>query len=185
MTSATNPPSRAALDLSFIDFLFTLAIAFGFAGTDPTKPPQGILAEGWVATGRWPAGAELGRLLTFLLGISILTLSWFGYHAAGLILAEYRYVSVVLLLTVAVYALYVLWDILVVLERSAIHARFGLEDWIGVIALAVFVGLWLGQVELRWPSALFITLGIVLSFGYRFGKLWAHRREDVPANVAA
>lgn len=127
---------RAGVD--FLDFLFTVAISVGLTPEIlQINGVAGLLSEPWNLQGTRLSSDDALNLGVFFLGLSNLTLSWFGYHASiitrplsytsgfgmarfvldvflviiyGVMLIKYKSFDVVLALLVLVYFIYVVWD---------------------------------------------------------------------------
>lgn len=77
--------------VTFIDFLFTLAIWIGLVPeshniglikNNALEPFQGIFCYKWLLEWTAPKGQDLIALLTFIACALTVILSWYGYHAA-------------------------------------------------------------------------------------------------------
>jgi hypothetical protein len=140
-----NPEAERADDdedtagIDFLDFLFTFVLGFGLVSD------RGILSEEWLQTGDWFSYEALRDGSVTLLGISTLTLSWFGYHASikrqtisydkisgllrfqldailillyGVMMLSYEHVRMVLSLFLLRFLIFVLWDVLKAVEYN-------------------------------------------------------------------
>ena len=120
-----------SLFVDFLDPLFAVAIGIGF--------DHGLLLEPWLISWSLPRGQNLFDLFVFILGLFFIAMSWFGYHKSVknkplkgnlrfvldvalvlfylLLLFKYKDFSATLLVLVIIYLLYILWDILKVIEH--------------------------------------------------------------------
>lgn len=72
---------RAGVD--FLDFLFTVAISVGLTPEIlQINGVSGLLSEPWHLQGTQFSRDDFFNSGVFFLGLSNLTLSWFGYHAS-------------------------------------------------------------------------------------------------------
>jgi hypothetical protein len=124
------------INITFIDFLFTLVIQYGF---------QGFLGEDWIEQGRFPVHSEIVSILIFVLGLLTVVLSWYGYHKSltqrpnhygvcemfrfildvvmlllyGILLNKYNNLTFSLYMIILVFVLYIIWDVLgIIAHRS-------------------------------------------------------------------
>lgn len=148
MTDATTPatPNQPKdYKIDFIDPLFAVALHIGLV--------EGLMHENWFRETRMPAGDEEYQAWGFFLSLLTVVLSWMGYHESiktkplrgwgrflvdvvlvllyAVLLVKYHHLSTLLPLLVVVYMLFVLWDILKVMEywpdykqESRIATRF-------------------------------------------------------------
>jgi hypothetical protein len=144
MTEQTEPAQGArrggsqakdSAGIDFLDFLFTFTLGFGLV--PEALGGEGPLSEGWFK-GSYLTASDRDRILTLILGLLTLTLSWFGYHASikrhpldlaklsgllrfqldvllvllyGLMLINYRSFDFVVGATLIVFVLFFVWDL--------------------------------------------------------------------------
>jgi hypothetical protein len=134
---------KEILSVSFIDFLFTAAILGSVIN-------RGVFSESWITTGYiWPqSSSDLDYLLSFVLSLLVLALSWFGYHNAIIIkphkgalgmfrfvldvllvllytftILNYKYPEAVIQLIVCIFTLYFFWDVFLIIETKNEYIR--------------------------------------------------------------
>lgn len=121
-------------NFTFIDFLFTLVIQFGF---------QGFIESDWFKYNRMPTSSEITTIFVFFLALITVILSWHGYHQSiskkphknslpemfrfiidvllllfyGIMLNKYDNPRFDLFMLFLVFLLYVLWDILGIIDN--------------------------------------------------------------------
>lgn len=212
MGSRRDGQEGKAAGIDFLDFVFTVAFSLGLTPEILNIPHfKGVLSEEWVAQGRCPMSGEWFPTLTLALGFLTLVLSWFGYHASiqrlplryettsglfrflldvllvalyAVIMLQFRRFDVVLALLVVVYVLYVVWDVLKILEhRDKSHdtsARFVARhrrELVTVFWCLVFIVLALVH-RSGWISEwLVLCLAILSTALYRVNKnhrIWEH-----------
>lgn len=196
---ATGNGEPAGID--FLDFLFTLAISVGLSpGILGIEGWSGLLSEEWLKQGVLPSGQALYDFLVFSLGFLTLTLSWFGYHGSirkkplkygtfpgmvrfifdvllvviyGLILLQYKNFKVVLFLLLVVHFIFVVWDIVKIIEhwtsyqeKAGGHLRRYRREYVSVVFLALFLILWLSGTQ----SSIAVVLAILFIVLYRVNK---------------
>lgn len=130
--------------VSFIDFLFTIAILVGII-PEGQNLAKGILSEPWITNGTLlpQSPQDIDNLFSFFLALFVLILSWFGYHNAivknphqetmwsmfrfildvflvliyAFALLNYKSPTSVIMITTSVFWLYLLWDLFLVIEQ--------------------------------------------------------------------
>lgn len=129
--------------VTFIDFLFTLALWVGVVPEKSFPNSKGIFSESWIANGISPAVIDIANLLAFFLCALVLVLSWLGYHYSvggrphkgdqwygmarfivdtlllflyTILVMKFKSLDIILVLLSIIFGLYLLWDILQVLE---------------------------------------------------------------------
>jgi hypothetical protein len=123
-----------------LDFLFTLALTIGLA-PELVRQEGGLLSRNWAL--RIPSLTFGVDLLTFLLGVTTLLFSWYGFNASiekdpvlygsfagmirffldaflvvlyGFTLIKYKQLEFVTFLIWVIFILYVIWDVLKLVE---------------------------------------------------------------------
>lgn len=197
---------RAGVD--FLDFLFTVAISIGLTPEIlQINGVTGLLSEPWNLQGTSISSDDAFNLGVFFLGLFNLTLSWFGYYASiisrplsytsgfgmarfvidvflvlmfGVMLIKHKSFDVVLVLLVAIYLSYVVWDALKIgeywdsefKEKKGNHLKRFRREWVTVFAfvtvalIAVFYFCF--QMD-RWYA---LALAIAISVFYRVNKIY-------------
>lgn len=136
---STEPKEQYGI--SFVDFLFSVAIFIGLAPESYIQK-SGIFSEKWIVNNTNPSSLEIIHLITFLVCFLTVVLSWFGYHRAvakkphkenalgmfrfiidstlvfiySILLFKFSSLYVVILLLVLIFALYLIWDIILIFE---------------------------------------------------------------------
>jgi len=202
-----NEEKPAGID--FLDFLFTVSIGIGLTpeilGMDYIK---GLLSENWVRNGQLPSSPDLYNLGVFILGFLTLTLSWFGYHGSmakkpikygtvsgmfrfifdvllviiyGLILLEFRNFKVVLTLLVIVHFIFVIWDVIKIiehrdkyLEKAGGHLQRYRREYVSGLFFVLFFILYLSYTLCLYSYSLgkwlSLILAIIFTVFYRINK---------------
>ncbi|MGS0763149.1 hypothetical protein [Syntrophomonas curvata] len=203
MSTDNNNPNQYSV--TFIDFLFTFAILIGLVPEGNGIRLKGIFSENWILHTHLPNVNELFTFLTFLICFLVVVLSWFGYHRAiekyphsknsllgiarfvidvllvllyTLLLMEYKSLKSVLIITVIIFALYVIWDICLVFEydfqsrvkagssfRNAYRAQFVTFIWF----LLILILLCCQPILSKW---IVVSLAIVFVVMHRVNKIY-------------
>jgi hypothetical protein len=205
--SASNSGQTETAGLDFLDFVFTVAMSIGLTPEILGGDFKGMLSEEWLRDGRWPAGGEWFNLGVFGFGFLNLTLSWFGYHASirnkrlkwetivgmfrfvldvllviiyGLMLIKYKQFGVVLANFSAVFVMFVVWDVLKIIEHwkekyqrlwlaRRFRAAFRRELVSGLYALLVAL-LWIAYSQWGLPRWSALVLALAITVLYRIHK---------------
>ncbi|MDT5269321.1 MAG: hypothetical protein QOH49_1507 [Acidobacteriota bacterium] len=194
-TPMSNGDKPKTAGLGFLDFLFTVAIGAALTPEKlgVSKQLTGVLAERWVQQGDLPRGGETFDLAVFALGFLTFAFSWFGYHRSvetrplkydsvwsmfrfvldilliilyALAMVQYKNLRAVLFILVIIFFLYIVWDVLKVLDSNR---RFTKREWLTVGLFVGFLLLWL--VAGTAGGWLVVGLAILLTFVYRVGKM--------------
>ncbi|WP_424016244.1 hypothetical protein ACOZ4N_00310 (plasmid) [Halorientalis pallida] len=138
-SSDSGPNYKDQVKPDLLDFLFTLALTIGIA--PELVGGKGLLSKDWVLA--IPNLAFVTNLGTFLLGVSTLLFSWYGFNASisntpvlygslagmlrffldaflvvlyGFMLIVYEQLEIVVALLVLIFLLYTIWDLLKLAE---------------------------------------------------------------------
>jgi hypothetical protein len=127
----TDSNSERSIFIDFLDPLFAVAIGIGFE--------HGLLLEEWLQKWRYPNNDERFNLFVFILGLLVITLSWFGYHKSIkkkplegrgrfivdivllvlyiLLLFKYKHFEAFLFFLTLIYLFFFFWDLLKIKEH--------------------------------------------------------------------
>jgi hypothetical protein len=188
--AADHPHASGRFEIEFIDPLFAVAIHLGLS--------EGLFHERWFARALPPQPDERFRIAVFALGLLTLVLAWMGYHRSirrkpvrgfarfiidillvvlyAALLVKFDDLSSVLLIIVAIYCLYTLWDILKIVEYREHYAgsdhwykRYGREATT-IVWLLLFAFLW-WSLRRQWvdPGAV-LTAAFLATILHRVNK---------------
>jgi len=211
MSAERDQKKQEPTGIEFLDFVFTVAMSVGLL-PEPLNIPhlKGVLSEPWLMRWSPPSCPEAVNFCTFALGLLTLILSWFGYHASmkrrplkddtvcgmvrfvldvmlvivyAVIMLQFRYPDRVLLLLVAVYWVYFVWDMLKILEywkdpdEQKLRAGGALREvyrrqLVSLYAAGYFTAVYVFSIQtgiLCIPAA--IVVAILLTVFYRVHKI--------------
>jgi hypothetical protein len=198
-----GPAEAQAIDIGFLDFVYILSITIGLFPELLAIPGlTGILSQEWVRLGIPPSSDARFNLGVLLLGLATIGLSWFGYHRSltgrpykyssalsmfrflidivllvsyTLLLIEFKNLSAFLFFLVLNYGLYLVWDIIKIIEFK--ERRLKSREVATLITFVLFVILWLvvNAVD-RWAVLL---LAALVTFSYRLSKVFIKGAEQL------